>query len=79
MKVYYALKEGIEKGRYQLSFIVGRDTENLTEEEIIKADIETVAENTADGVIAPLFYILLLGAPGGLMYKMINTMDSILG
>ena len=79
MKVYYALDDGIEKARYQLSFIVGRDTMDLTEKEIIKADIETVAENTADGVIAPLFYIMLLGGPGGLMYKMVNTMDSMLG
>ena len=79
MKVYYALGEGIQKGRHQLSYIVGRDTQNLTEEEIIKAGIETVAENTSDGVIAPLFYILLLGGPGGLMYKMVNTMDSMLG
>lgn len=79
MKVYYALDKGIKQARYQLSFIVGRDTESLNEEEIIKANIETVAENTGDGVIAPLFYIMLLGAPGGLMYKMVNTMDSILG
>lgn len=79
MKVYYALDKGIEKARYQLSFIVGRDTKNLTKEEIIRADVETVAENTADGVIAPLFYIILFGAPGGLMYKMVNTMDSMLG
>lgn len=79
MKVYQALDQGLDKARYQLSFIVGRDTERLDEEEVIKACIETVAENTSDGVIAPLFYIVLLGAPGGLMYKMVNTMDSMLG
>ena len=79
MKVYYAFGKGIEEARCKLSYIVGRDTTNLTEEEIIRADIETVAENTADGVIAPLIYIILLGAPGGLMYKMVNTMDSMLG
>lgn len=78
-KVYDALNGGLEKARYQLSFIVGRDTSNLDEESIIKATIETVAENTADGIIAPLFFIIILGAPGGLMYKMVNTMDSMLG
>lgn len=79
MKVYYGLDKGIEEARYKLSYIVGRDTKNLSEEEVIRAAIETVGENTADGVIAPLFYIMLLGAPGGLMYKMVNTMDSMLG
>src|SRR5699024_5785730 len=62
-----------------LSYIVGRETRDLSEEEIIKATIETVSENTSDGVIAPLIYIVLLGAPGGLAYKMVNTMDSMLG
>lgn len=79
MKVYHGLEKSIEEARYKLSYIVGRDTNNLTNEEIVKATIETVGENTADGVIAPLFYIMLLGAPGGLMYKMVNTMDSMLG
>ena len=79
MKVYHAFNNGIEDAREKLSYIVGRDTKSLSKEEIIKADIETVAENTSDGVIAPLFYIFILGAPGGLMYKMVNTMDSMLG
>jgi len=79
MKVYYAFDKGIEEARYKLSFIVGRDTQNLAEGEVIRADVETVAENTSDGVIAPLFYIMLLVAPGGIMYKMVNTMDSMLG
>ena len=79
MKVYDALSNGIEDAREKLSYIVGRDTKKLNESEIVSADIETVAENTSDGVIAPLFYILLLGAPGGMMYKMVNTMDSMLG
>ncbi len=79
MKVYKALDEGIERARHQLSYIVGRDTKNLSQEEIIKATVETVGENTSDGVIAPLLYIMLMGAPGGLMYKMVNTMDSMLG
>ncbi|MSS44373.1 cobalamin biosynthesis protein [Anaerosalibacter bizertensis] len=79
MKVYHAFNNGIEDAREKLSYIVGRDTKSLSKEEIIKADIETIAENTSDGVIAPLFYIFILGAPGGLMYKMVNTMDSMLG
>ena len=79
MKVYYAFDKSLEEARTKLSYIVGRDTTRLTEEEIIRADVETVAENTADGVIAPLLYIMILGAPGGLMYKIVNTMDSMLG
>ncbi|MCX7951633.1 MAG: adenosylcobinamide-phosphate synthase CbiB [Clostridiales bacterium] len=79
MKVYYALRESIEKARLRLSYIVGRDTKNLSESEIIRATVETVSENTSDGVIAPLIYGSLLGAPGALCYKMINTMDSMLG
>lgn len=79
MKVYTALDIGIKQGRQRLSHIVGRDTRELTEEEIIKATVETVAENTSDGVIAPLIYMIFLGAPGGLAYKMVNTMDSMVG
>lgn len=74
-----SLDKGLEEGRTRLSYIVGRDTSELTEEKIIKATVETVAENTSDGVIGPLFFIALLGAPGGLAYKFINTMDSMLG
>lgn len=73
------LVKGIEEGRKRVGYIVGRETKNLTEVEIIKATIETVAENTADGIIAPIFYIALLGAPGGVLYKFVNTMDSMLG
>lgn len=79
MKVSEALDIGIENARERLSYIVGRETKNLSEDEIIRATVETVAENTSDGVIAPLFYIMLLGVPGGLAYKFINTMDSMLG
>lgn len=79
MKVYDALKEeGLERARYAVSMIVGRDTENLSEEGVIKAAVETVAENTSDGVIAPLFYIFLLGPLGGVFYKAVNTMDSMI-
>ncbi|MCX7715573.1 MAG: adenosylcobinamide-phosphate synthase CbiB [Clostridia bacterium] len=80
MKVYDALKENdIEDARKKLSYLVGRDTQNLTEEEVIKATVETVAENTSDGVVAPLFYIMIGGAPLGFLYKAINTLDSMVG
>lgn len=79
IKVSKALDIGIEEARTRLSYIVGRETKNLSEEEIIRATVETVAENTSDGVIAPLFYIIFLGASGGLAYKFVNTMDSMLG
>lgn len=79
MKVYYPLKEGdTEKARFAVSMIVGRDTENLTENEIAKAAVETVAENTSDGVIAPLIYLCIGGAPLGFLYKAFNTMDSMI-
>lgn len=79
IKVSEAMDISVEEGRKRLSYIVGRDTTILNEDEIIRATVETVAENTSDGVIAPLLYIILLGAPGGLAYKFINTMDSMLG
>ncbi|MCM1990530.1 adenosylcobinamide-phosphate synthase CbiB [Oceanirhabdus seepicola] len=80
MKVYDALmKDDIEDARLKLSYIVGRETSQLSAEEIIRADVETVAENTADGVIAPLFYAMIGGAPLAMLYKGINTMDSTLG
>ena len=76
-RVYIALKDkGLEAGRKAVSMIVGRDTQNLTEEGVTKAAVETVAENTSDGVIAPLFYMLIGGAVLGFTYKAINTMDS---
>lgn len=79
MKVYKGLSIGINEARTRLSNIVGRDTKDLSEDEIIRATVETVAENTSDGVIAPLFYIMLFGLPGGVVYKFVNTMDSMLG
>ncbi|WP_032121515.1 adenosylcobinamide-phosphate synthase CbiB [Clostridium amazonitimonense] len=79
-KIYEDLiKEDIQASRLHLSYIVGRNTENLSEKEIIRADIETVAENTSDGVIAPLLFAAIGGAPLAMMYKAINTMDSMLG
>jgi len=80
MKVYYELVKGdLPEARKKLSFIVGRDTENLDQSRVIKATVETVAENLSDGVIAPLFFILLGGAPLGFLYKAINTLDSMIG
>lgn len=79
-RVYDALKTGdLEKSRYAVSMIVGRDTRSLTEEGVTKAAVETVAENTSDGIIAPLFYMMIGGAVGGFAYKAINTMDSMVG
>ena len=71
--------QGLAAGRRQVAMLVGRDTENLTEEQVIKAAVETVAENTSDGVVAPLLWMALFGAAGGLFYKAINTMDSMVG
>ena len=80
MKVYDRLKHGtIEEARYAVSMIVGRDTKALTEEGVIKAAVETVAESTSDGIIAPAFYMALGGIPLMFLYKGINTMDSMLG
>lgn len=80
MKVQEALEqEGLEAGRRAVSMIVGRDTRDLTEEGVIKAAVETVAENTSDGVTAPLFYMILAGPLGGIAYKAVNTMDSMVG
>lgn len=80
MKVYYALKDNnIVEARRYLSYIVGRDVENLNASSIAKAAVETVAENTSDGVIAPMIFIILGGAPLGFMYKAINTLDSMVG
>lgn len=77
--VFEAVAESTEKGRQQLSRIVGRDTSALTPQQIRTAALETLAENLSDGVIAPLFWFVLLGAPGMLAYKMVNTLDSMVG
>lgn len=79
-KVYRALKEeGLIEGRLAVSMIVGRDTEKLSEKGVIKAAVETVAENTSDGVIAPMLYMAIGGAALGFAYKAVNTMDSMVG
>lgn len=80
MKVHDALERGdVEGARYAVSMIVGRDTKPLTKEGIIKAAVETVAENASDGVIAPLLYMAIGGPVAGFLYKGINTMDSMVG
>lgn len=80
MVVSHALEgEGLDAGRKAVSMIVGRDTKKLTEAGVIKAAVETVAENTSDGVIAPLFYAFVGGAPLAYFYKAVNTMDSMVG
>lgn len=78
MKVYKKLKEGDLKGaRVEISYLVGRDTQNLSENEVAKAAVETIAENAADGIIAPMVFIALGGAPLGFAYKAVNTLDSM--
>ena len=80
MKVFHALNSGsLSEARQAVSMIVGRDTEKLDEQGVIRAAVETVAENTSDGIIAPMFFIVLGGAPAGFFYKAVNTMDSMLG
>lgn len=80
MKVYDRLKNGtIEEARYAVSMIVGRDTQSLSETGVTKAAVETVAESTSDGIIAPMFYMAIGGVPLMFLYKAINTMDSMLG
>jgi adenosylcobinamide-phosphate synthase len=74
------LKEGDERSAQKyLSFIVGRDTMALNRKEIIKATVETVAENTSDGIVAPIFYLIIGGPPLGMAYKAVNTLDSMVG
>jgi len=77
--VFKALKEGIKQGRKRLSWIVGRETSQLNEQQIKTAVFETLSENLSDGVIAPLFYYALFGISGAMGYKMINTLDSMIG
>lgn len=80
MKVYEALKEGdLEKARHAVSMIVGRDTQALNEEGVAKAAVETVAENSSDGVVAPLLFLAIGGPVLGFFYKAVNTLDSMVG
>ena len=77
--VFLALDRSLEEGRAQVSRIVGRDTSELSAQEVRTAALETLAENLSDGVIAPLFWLAILGTPGMLAYKMVNTLDSMIG
>ncbi len=80
MKVHEAfVQKDVEKARNAVAMIVGRDTDRLTPEGIMRAAVETVAENTSDGVTAPLFYCALFGSAGEYVYKAVNTMDSMIG
>ena len=73
------MDRSLEEGRQQVARIVGRDTSGLSAQEVRTAALETLAENLSDGVIAPLFWFAILGVPGMLTYKMINTLDSMIG
>lgn len=80
MRVVTALEQGtLADARKAVGMVVGRDTAQLTEEEILEADVETVAENAADGILAPLLWTVVLGPIGGMCYKAVNTMDSMVG
>lgn len=80
MAVYHPLDKGdLPAARKELSFIVGRDTDDLEEREVIRGAVETVAENTSDGITAPLFWALVGGAPLAIAYRLINTCDSMVG
>ena len=79
-EIYFLLeRENLERAREKVGWIVGRDTKNLNEAEVTRATIETVAENTVDGIISPLFFFALGGLPLAVAYRAINTMDSMLG
>ena len=77
--VFIALDRSLDEGRKQVARIVGRDTSELSAQEVRTAALETLAENLSDGVIAPLFWLAILGTPGMLAYKMVNTLDSMIG
>ena len=79
LAVFRALERSLDEGRQQVARIVGRDTTELSAQEVRTAALETLAENLSDGVIAPLFWFALLGTPGMLAYKMVNTLDSMIG
>ena len=79
-RVYRIMKEGdIEKARKDLSYLVSRDTETMDEKMIIRSTMETISENTVDGIVAPMFYMFLGGMPLAMAYKAINTLDSMVG
>ena len=80
MDIYKTLKSGkLQEAKYKLSYIVGRDVESLDERAVMRGTVESVAENLVDGVVSPLFFATLGGAPLAMTYKMINTLDSMIG
>jgi adenosylcobinamide-phosphate synthase len=79
-EIYYLLsRENLDQARYKVGWIVGRDTKNLNEAEITRATVETISENTVDGIISPLFYFAIGGLSLAVAYRAVNTMDSMLG
>ena len=78
-EVFRAVDRSLDEGRRQVARIVGRDTQSLSAQEVRTAALETLSENLSDGVIAPLFWYLVLGVPGMMAYKMVNTLDSMVG
>lgn len=78
-EVFYAVDRSLEEGRRQVARIVGRDTSGLSAQEVRTAALETLAENLSDGVIAPLFWLAIGGVPAMMAYKMVNTLDSMIG
>ena len=78
-EVFYAVDRSLEEGRKQVARIVGRDTSELSAQEVRTAALETLAENLSDGVIAPLFWLVVGGVPAMMAYKMVNTLDSMIG
>jgi adenosylcobinamide-phosphate synthase len=79
LEVYRALSNSLQDGRIAVAKIVGRDTRNLDESGVAKAALESLAENTADGIVAPVFWFAVLGLPGIVAYKVVNTADSMIG
>ncbi|USK36061.1 adenosylcobinamide-phosphate synthase CbiB [Bacillus sp. F19] len=80
MEVYHPLKSGdLSEARKKLGFIVGRDTDGLPAPEVVRGTVETVAENTVDAIISPLFFAIIGGAPLALAYRAVNTLDSMVG
>ena len=79
LDVYRALSNSLQDGRHAVAKIVGRETRSLDESGVAKAALESLAENTADGIVAPVFWFALLGLPGLVAYKVINTADSMIG
>ena len=78
-EVFHAVDRSIDEGRKQVARIVGRDTSELSAQEVRTAALETLAENLSDGVIAPLFWLAIGGVPAMVAYKMVNTLDSMIG